>query len=457
MASGPAFRILGIPVRIDPTFFVIVALLGFTGDLQFLLIWVPIVTVSILVHELGHAIAFRAFGKQPQILLQGMGGLTSATGSLSPSRELVVSLAGPLTGLVLIGLPALWFDTRVAATSSDLDTALRILVFVNIAWSIVNLLPILPLDGGRVTASVLHVVTRRPAEKATHVISVAVAGAAGLWAYADGQVFLAAFAGFFVAFNLAQLAHFRNRSRAVQLGEGYQALGRGDDQGALELARNMAATSNSAVAVAQAIQLQAWALLLRGEPDEAEEALRRFPPRASPTRFLTGALKLARNDDGWRDELTGAYTEGQPSPGGPVRAGDTGPWTVIAAELVARAGGVDALAQRLAAADDRPTASAALRLLQVDLHRAGRYDESVRVGEQGFALAADSGAAIDAASAAYDAACSLARMGQTADALTWLERAVEHGFADRVLLDEDPDLDALRHTPDFDALREGIT
>ena len=132
MAAGPRFRIFGIPVRIDPTFFVIVAVLGVTTDLQFLLIWVPVVTVSVLVHELGHAVAFRAFGMQPNILLQGMGGLTSATGSMPPSRELVVSLAGPLTGLVLIGLPALWLDGRVPDDSSGLDLTLRILVFVNI-------------------------------------------------------------------------------------------------------------------------------------------------------------------------------------------------------------------------------------------------------------------------------------------------------------------------------------
>ena len=69
-----------------------------------------------------------------------------------------------------------------------------------------NLLPVLPLDGGRVTASVIHVVARRPADKVAHVISVAVAGAAAVWAYADGQMFLAFFAAFFVAYNLAQLS-----------------------------------------------------------------------------------------------------------------------------------------------------------------------------------------------------------------------------------------------------------
>src|SRR5919199_1626135 len=86
MLSGPSFRVAGIPVRIDLTFLMMAFLLGWgarTGGL--LLAWMVIVTASVLLHELGHAFAFRRFGQEPQILLQGLGGLTSTFSRSFPS------------------------------------------------------------------------------------------------------------------------------------------------------------------------------------------------------------------------------------------------------------------------------------------------------------------------------------------------------------------------------------
>ena len=98
MARGPSFSIAGIPITIDPTFFVIVAILGLYGSsLAILVAWVVIVTVSILVHELGHAFAYRRYGADPAIQLYGMGGLTTGI-ALPPKRTIVVSLAGAAVG-----------------------------------------------------------------------------------------------------------------------------------------------------------------------------------------------------------------------------------------------------------------------------------------------------------------------------------------------------------------------
>ncbi len=88
---GLAFRIGDIPVRVDTTFWVIMGLFGVQRatvgggiDIALVVEWIVLVFVGILVHELGHAVAFRSFGRTPSVVLYGMGGLTSAAGGLTP-------------------------------------------------------------------------------------------------------------------------------------------------------------------------------------------------------------------------------------------------------------------------------------------------------------------------------------------------------------------------------------
>src|SRR5262249_26986527 len=67
------------------------------------LIWVGIVFVSVLFHELGHAVAFRAFHYHPTIQLVFFGGVTSPNtrGPLPWGRDVVSTVAGPLFGASL--------------------------------------------------------------------------------------------------------------------------------------------------------------------------------------------------------------------------------------------------------------------------------------------------------------------------------------------------------------------
>lgn len=79
-----------------------------------ILVWIVVVFVSILVHELGHAFAFRRFGQPSKILPHFSGGLTIpeslpwgsayATVSLTPNQHIFVSLAGPFAGFALAAL-----------------------------------------------------------------------------------------------------------------------------------------------------------------------------------------------------------------------------------------------------------------------------------------------------------------------------------------------------------------
>ncbi len=179
------FSIAGIPVRVHPLFWVIAILLG-SGSSNFLMIpvWIAVVFISILVHELGHAFAFRRFGQPSRILLHFSGGLTIpesmpwgggyATVSLTPNQHIFVSLAGPFAGFLLAGL-ILAVGLAMGGTII-FSTLLKIIPFpivmmpygsgiltdifvtflrVNIFWGIINLLPVYPLDGGHVARYIL--------------------------------------------------------------------------------------------------------------------------------------------------------------------------------------------------------------------------------------------------------------------------------------------------------------
>jgi stage IV sporulation protein FB len=116
------FRILGIPVRISAWFWLGNVLLGWNfavgvsrgtaGTVSTgvaLLIWTVAVLISILVHELGHALTYRYFGVPSHIVLYHFGGLAIADrgfGSYGrhvgedPRRQILISLAGPAAQMV---------------------------------------------------------------------------------------------------------------------------------------------------------------------------------------------------------------------------------------------------------------------------------------------------------------------------------------------------------------------
>ena len=98
------FSLFGIPVRIGLGFWLMTFFFGFRSDrplgagLRAAIAWTAIVFVSILLHELGHALAARRFGARPSIKLHAFGGLTYTGVHLSRLRQIVISLAGPFMG-----------------------------------------------------------------------------------------------------------------------------------------------------------------------------------------------------------------------------------------------------------------------------------------------------------------------------------------------------------------------
>jgi Zn-dependent protease len=179
------FSIGEIPVRVHPLFWLIALLLGSSGDLLTIPVWIVVVFVSILIHELGHALAFRFYGIRSQIVLHAMGGLTIpettpwgtgwASVSPNPRQQIIISLAGPFAGFSfavlimaitvltggslltsnLFGFIPLPLTALMPFGGRVLSIFMTMLLFVNVFWGIFNLLPVYPLDGGQVTRNAL--------------------------------------------------------------------------------------------------------------------------------------------------------------------------------------------------------------------------------------------------------------------------------------------------------------
>jgi len=189
LGEGISLGRLGpIPIRLDPSLFLILGLIGYRKDvtLNEILVWVVVAAFCILVHELGHAVAFLSFGRKPSVLLYGFGGVTSAEGGLGPWASLTTSLAGPVAGFGLGGLILLAAMTGGAPQSGTLvHTAFLDGLWACFGFGVFNLLPILPLDGGAAVAAFLRGVRGPSGEQVARYISIAFA--ALLWAYLDAQ------------------------------------------------------------------------------------------------------------------------------------------------------------------------------------------------------------------------------------------------------------------------------
>ena len=156
------FRLFGFPITIHWFFWISAVLLcGYTYvqnqrpiHFQLIGIWVLVVFVSVLVHELGHAIAFKKYGGRPSILLQAFGGLASSSGYYSRRQHIIISAAGPAAGLLLGGIA--WIITQFFPPSIESIRLAHLVIWflwVNIVWSLINLLPVPPLDGGQIFAA----------------------------------------------------------------------------------------------------------------------------------------------------------------------------------------------------------------------------------------------------------------------------------------------------------------
>lgn len=268
-------RVFGFPVHLDLSFVVIMAVLGWYPGAPaiWMVLWLLITPLAVLVHELGHAVMARAAGARPQIALAGFGGVTMFTppGPLSRVRSLGISLAGPFVGLAvglgLLAIRSVLGDDLIVGSWQFY--AFRIGIFTCIGWSVLNLLPVLPLDGGQAMRELLPGAPEVRGRRAA-AVSLVVALAAAVIAYTQfGQPFLALFMIFF----------------AITNGMALRETGSRDGSGQPTVASDGADAERAVVA-----------LLWQGETGKAREVLAAQPDGAPVDLVVHGAVLALTGD-----------------------------------------------------------------------------------------------------------------------------------------------------------------
>lgn len=186
------FRLGRIPIEVDPLFWLMAVVMGSNLRGPAIVLWVLVVFVSVMVHELGHAFASIAFGARARIKLHSMGGLTFPDRKLKRSHEILMTLAGPFAGFALA---AIAYGVRAQFPSVYMSPngwmLLSLLVSVNFWWGVINLLPVPTLDGGHVALALggprYH--------HAVRVLAVVVAGVVVAWSVSEGSMYRAVLFG----------------------------------------------------------------------------------------------------------------------------------------------------------------------------------------------------------------------------------------------------------------------
>jgi Zn-dependent protease len=211
------FTVLGIPVRVHPMFWVVSVLLGMGGGTAKpvnVLMWVVAVFISILVHEMGHAVVIRANGWQPWITLHGFGGLASYEPTrTTPWTQIGISLAGPAAGFalaaVILAILTLagndWFVAGMDVVPGPMEN-LQLwrftfdMLFINILWGLVNLLPIYPLDGGQISRQLFNRYAGNDGLRQSLWLSILAAAGVALYAGSRHELYIALMFGY-MAYN----------------------------------------------------------------------------------------------------------------------------------------------------------------------------------------------------------------------------------------------------------------
>jgi Zn-dependent protease len=206
------FRLLDIPVRVHPLFWLVMLIIGPHQDLLSSVVFISCAFVSILVHEFGHGLSSRALGREPMgVVLYAMGGFCMFDAEHTvPWKRLIVLACGPGAGFLLLAFVLAFANAQYGITPLDalaligvgggdpfnalmplrssrvLIDAFFALLYINFWWGVFNLFPIWPLDGGRMLQTVLGELNPRDGVRWSHVVSLLTAGGLAVYRASSG-------------------------------------------------------------------------------------------------------------------------------------------------------------------------------------------------------------------------------------------------------------------------------
>ncbi len=203
-------KIFGVEVKLHGTFLFLLAFVALSGLFRGgpieagLSVALSIVIFGVVVlHEFGHILTARRFGiRTKDVILSPLGGMARLERlPTSPGQEIAVALAGPAVNLALAGLGAALLYSPLWAQSGSVGLFLGALtswfVTINLVLLGFNLIPALPMDGGRVLRAALtlkygYLKATQKAAKVARWSALLMA----LYALYSGQLMLLLIAGF---------------------------------------------------------------------------------------------------------------------------------------------------------------------------------------------------------------------------------------------------------------------
>lgn len=194
------FQLFGIPITVLPWFWITLGIIGAVSlglnsamDMLRLALFLLAGFISILIHELGHALAIKKFGQPTQIVLQSFGGYaTYPKNRFSRLQDFLVSAAGPTIQL-LLGFLTFLLLTQAQLPESQGTFFLNILMVISIFWAILNCVPVYPLDGGQM----LNAILGPKRKKITHTVGIVIASLGALYGLSTGSFLMAIFMAMF--------------------------------------------------------------------------------------------------------------------------------------------------------------------------------------------------------------------------------------------------------------------
>jgi Zn-dependent protease len=438
--SKTLMKIFGIPVKVEISFMLVLLMASARSfDLSMVAEWGLVVFFSVLIHEMGHAFAGRAFGLEPKITLYAMGGLTSWVDSrkeISPLQSILISLAGPFSGLLLGGLVYL---VQLFYHGDSLLTFLAIsdLLWVNIAWSLFNLLPIVPLDGGHVLESIEEWWRGRREKLFSTMISLAVSAAVFVWAFSVRYTWIAFLTAWFAWSNVSVVIQ-RIRQRFDQPLQEKLMVARkefqdGNDSTLIKVSEEVFAKAKTEDLKRKALDLLIFGYIYERNLVEAQKHLRHYQALFGANLYEECLLFYHQGELEQAAKLLDQAFSRENS----LRTGKS------LFQAILEAGQLERTLQLCSYLTNEQSAPYCYLCLQESAFQSGQLALAVEIGLQAYEKTKDPGIA-------YNIGCSFARQNNLQEAFHWILCAVQNGFNDRSHIENDADIVEVRKLPEFE-------
>lgn len=442
-------KVLGIPTKVEPSFLALSIFLAASRGLNLLLLleWLIVVFISVLLHEVGHALVARRFGLSPQITLYSMGGRTSwsEVTEISPPKDLAISLAGPAAGFILGGILFVAGPTLLSTVPSELlIVAYHDLLWVNIGWGVFNLFPILPLDGGHVLLTLERWLTRKQDQIISHTISLLGSLTIIYLALTRRSSWVAILGIWFAYSNATFLLHriksCRDKKLEPKLEEARNAITSGELDIALDIIAEIQKKALTGWMRSEASRLLIFTFISQKRYKEAEEELMRYYGLFGPDHYLQGMLCFEKDEMSQAiPDLKKAFAQTPHYELG----------LILSHALMTQKRYADVLelcGHEVMSEGVWPLSNN----LQIEAFNNNEFEISGRAGALAYEQKPHP-------NTAYNAGCAFALASDSKQALVWLEHAIASGFSDKNLLATDPDLESIRSQPGFDDILKRIS